>query len=51
MFSENYMYWTDWKTKSVHRANKHDGSNATVLRDKLEGLMSLVAIKVYKPNN
>ncbi|XP_049539126.1 low-density lipoprotein receptor-related protein 1B [Anopheles darlingi] len=29
---DNYVYWTDWRTYSVIRANKWDGSNVTVIQ-------------------
>lgn len=28
---ENYVYWTDWRTNSVMRANKWNGSDVTVI--------------------
>lgn len=29
---ENYIYWTDWRTNSVVRANKWNGSDVFVLQ-------------------
>lgn len=29
---EGHVYWTDWRTNSVIRANKWDGSNVTVIQ-------------------
>ncbi|XP_014344907.1 low-density lipoprotein receptor-related protein 2a [Latimeria chalumnae] len=26
-----HIYWTDWNTKSIYRANKHDGSDQTIM--------------------
>ncbi|KAG7275698.1 hypothetical protein CRUP_011325 [Coryphaenoides rupestris] len=28
---DQHIYWTDWNTRSVYRANKHDGSDQTVM--------------------
>ncbi|XP_011296947.1 low-density lipoprotein receptor-related protein 4 isoform X1 [Fopius arisanus] len=39
------IYWTDWDTKSIHRANKHTGANATVVRAQLGNLMDVRAIR------
>ncbi|KAG8233637.1 hypothetical protein J437_LFUL001048, partial [Ladona fulva] len=29
---ENYVYWTDWRTNSVIRASKWNGSDVTVIQ-------------------
>jgi integrin beta 2 len=29
---EDYIYWTDWDTASIHVADKLTGKNRTVLR-------------------
>lgn len=29
---ENHVYWTDWRTNSVMRANKWNGSEITVMQ-------------------
>lgn len=42
----NHMYWTDWQTESVHRADKINGSDRTTIRDKLDGLMDIRSIQV-----
>ncbi|XP_022905754.2 low-density lipoprotein receptor-related protein 4 [Onthophagus taurus] len=39
-----YVYWTDWKTKSLHRANKTTGRDAVTLCGKLDGLLDVRAI-------
>ncbi|XP_059822369.1 low-density lipoprotein receptor-related protein 2a isoform X1 [Hypanus sabinus] len=28
---EEYLYWTDWNTRSIYRVNKYDGSDQTVM--------------------
>ncbi|XP_077472512.1 low-density lipoprotein receptor-related protein 2a isoform X9 [Stigmatopora argus] len=30
MFGQ-FIYWTDWNTRSIYRANKHDGSDQTAM--------------------
>lgn len=42
----DYIYWTDWRTKSIHRANKMTGLNRIVIQNNMEGLM---AISVVSP--
>ncbi|XP_055493679.1 LOW QUALITY PROTEIN: low-density lipoprotein receptor-related protein 2a [Leucoraja erinacea] len=32
---EEYLYWTDWNTRSIHRVNKYDGSDQTVMLQNL----------------
>lgn len=44
--SGNHVYWTDWETQAVHRANKNSGSNSELVRDKLAGLMDIHAIQI-----
>ena len=29
---DNYVYWTDWRTNSVNRANKWNGTDLTVIQ-------------------
>ncbi|KAB0798924.1 hypothetical protein PPYR_06804 [Photinus pyralis] len=41
----NHMYWTDWKTQGLHRADKITGSDRKVIRDKLEGLMDVRSVQ------
>lgn len=41
-----HMYWTDWKTQSVHRADKRNGSDSQIIRKGLEGLMDIRSVQV-----
>lgn len=41
-----HMYWTDWKSKSLQRADKESGSDKLVIRKHLEGLMDIRAVQV-----
>ena len=41
-----HMYWTDWQTKALHRADKTNGSDNTIIRGKLEGLMDIRSVQV-----
>ncbi|XP_028028555.1 low-density lipoprotein receptor-related protein 4-like [Bombyx mandarina] len=40
-----HIYWTDWKTKALHRADKTNASDPIVIRKNLEGLMDIRAIQ------
>ncbi|XP_047139272.1 low-density lipoprotein receptor-related protein 1 isoform X1 [Hydra vulgaris] len=40
-----YLYWTDWHTKSVKRADKLTGKNVRIFKDKLDA--QPMDIKVY----
>lgn len=42
----NHIYWTDWQTQAVHRADKVNGSDEIIIRDKLEGLMDIRSVQV-----
>lgn len=35
------VFWSDWDTKSIHVANKHNGGNRRVVIDGLKGLMDV----------
>lgn len=41
-----HIYWTDWKTKALHRADKIKGQNQIIIRENLEGLMDIRAVQV-----
>lgn len=41
-----HIYWTDWKTKAVHRVDKSKAKESIVIRSNLEGLMDIRAIQV-----
>ncbi|CAG9854879.1 unnamed protein product [Phyllotreta striolata] len=43
----NYVYWTDWKTQSIERANKFTGQNRTVLTTNMNDLMD---VRVFHRN-
>lgn len=38
---EDYVYWTDWETKSINRAHKTTGANKTLLISTLHRPMDL----------
>ncbi|XP_052737933.1 low-density lipoprotein receptor-related protein 4 isoform X1 [Bicyclus anynana] len=40
-----HIYWTDWKTKALHRADKSTGKDQITIRENLEGLMDIRAIQ------
>jgi sugar lactone lactonase YvrE len=39
-----YVYWTDWQTRSVSRALSTNGSNEEALQDNIQGLMDITAV-------
>ena len=41
-FFQDYIYWADWKTGIIERANKTDGSNRTVIHSKLEFITDIL---------
>lgn len=45
---EQHIYWTDWKTKALHRADKSNGKDQLIIRENLEGLMDIRAVQVNK---
>lgn len=46
---DSYIYWTDWQTRSIHRADKNTGSNVILVRSNLPGLMDIQAIDRAQP--
>nr|CAH7712475.1 unnamed protein product [Callosobruchus chinensis] len=43
---KNHIYWTDWQTRALHRADKFTGSDRVILKDNLEGLMEVRAVQM-----
>nr|CAD7429648.1 unnamed protein product [Timema monikensis] len=41
----SHMYWTDWQTKALHRADKASGNSSTIIRGNLEGLMDIRSVQ------
>lgn len=41
-----HIFWTDWRTKALHRAEKANGKNPIIIREKLDGLMDIRAVQV-----
>ncbi|XP_050296892.1 low-density lipoprotein receptor-related protein 4 [Anthonomus grandis grandis] len=41
----NHIYWTDWRTESLHRAEKETGDDRTIIRGDLPGLMDIRSIQ------
>lgn len=44
-----YIYWTDWQSRSVHRANKNSGGEGITVRANLPGLMDIQAVDRDRP--
>ncbi|XP_029438438.1 low-density lipoprotein receptor-related protein 4 isoform X2 [Rhinatrema bivittatum] len=41
---DSHIYWTDWQTRSIQRADKDTGTNVIVVRSNLPGLMDVQAV-------
>lgn len=37
----SFIYWTDWQTKSVERADKSSGKKRLIIRDDIENAMDI----------
>ncbi|KAH0620749.1 hypothetical protein JD844_021479 [Phrynosoma platyrhinos] len=46
---DSYIYWTDWQTRSIHRADKNTGGNVILVRANLPGLMDIQAVDRGRP--
>ncbi|CAI5763731.1 low-density lipoprotein receptor-related protein 4 isoform X1 [Podarcis lilfordi] len=46
---DSYIYWTDWQTRSIHRADKNTGANVILVRANLPGLMDIQAVDRKHP--
>ena len=44
----NYIYWTDWQTQRIERADKDFGTNVKVIKQFFEGLMDIEVVSPYK---
>ncbi|KAK7175881.1 hypothetical protein R3I93_000216 [Phoxinus phoxinus] len=44
-----HMYWTDWQSRSIHRADKGTGANTITVRSNLPGLMDIQAVDRARP--
>eukprot|EP00079_Xenopus_tropicalis_P012610 XP_002939758.2 PREDICTED: prolow-density lipoprotein receptor-related protein 1 [Xenopus tropicalis] len=45
---EDYIYWTDWETKSINRAHKTTGANKTMLISTLHRPMDIHIYHLYR---
>lgn len=39
---QDYIYWTDWNTESIERANKTTGLNRTRIRSNVDFVMDII---------
>ena len=39
---EDYLYWADWSTNSIERANKTSGENQTRIQGHLESVIDIL---------
>ena len=46
---KNKIFWTDWDTTSIHRADKDTGKNMTIIRSGIGGLMDVRVLHRDRP--
>ncbi|KAG5848887.1 low-density lipoprotein receptor-related protein 4-like isoform X1 [Anguilla anguilla] len=44
-----HIYWTDWQSRSIQRADKNTGANIITVRGNLPGLMDIQAVDRERP--
>lgn len=44
-----HIYWTDWQSRSIQRADKSTGDNIITVRSNLPGLMDIQAMDRDRP--
>uniref|UniRef100_A0AAR2JUY7 Low-density lipoprotein receptor-related protein 4 n=1 Tax=Pygocentrus nattereri TaxID=42514 RepID=A0AAR2JUY7_PYGNA len=44
-----HIYWTDWQSRSIQRADKTTGTNIITIRSNLPGLMDIEAVDRERP--
>ncbi|MEQ2208960.1 Low-density lipoprotein receptor- protein 4 [Xenoophorus captivus] len=45
----SHIYWTDWQSRSIQRADKNNGANTITVRANLPGLMDIQAVDRERP--
>lgn len=45
----SHIYWTDWQSRSIQRADKSTGTNTITVRSNLPGLMDIQAVDMERP--
>ena len=44
----DHIFWTDWQTQRIEKADKHFGNNREVIKQFFEGLMDIEIVSPYK---
>ena len=44
----DHIFWTDWQTQRIEKADKHFGHNREVIKQFFEGLMDIEIVSPYK---
>jgi low density lipoprotein receptor-related protein 5/6 len=39
---QDFIYWADWNSKSIERANKSSGNNRTKIQEKMDFIMDIL---------
>ncbi|XP_034949215.1 LOW QUALITY PROTEIN: low-density lipoprotein receptor-related protein 4 [Chelonus insularis] len=47
----DYIYWSDWMTKSIHQANKNTGKDSKIIVSKLDGIMDIRVVNFHDIDN
>ncbi|KAG1656291.1 Low-density lipoprotein receptor-related protein 4 [Nymphon striatum] len=45
---DSHIYWTDWKTKSIEKADKLKGQNRVIILSDIEGLRQLRMVSAFR---
>ncbi|XP_013065627.2 low-density lipoprotein receptor-related protein 6-like [Biomphalaria glabrata] len=47
---DEFIYWTDWQSRTLERVNRYTGLNRTIIIDQLPDVMGIVAVDIHRPN-
>jgi hypothetical protein len=45
---DNYIFWTDWQTRSIQRVDKATGNNRITIQGNMDGLMDIHVVSPLK---
>ncbi|KAG1706633.1 Low-density lipoprotein receptor-related protein 4 [Nymphon striatum] len=48
---DSHIYWTDWKTKSIEKADKLKGQNRVIILSDIEGLRQLRMVSAFRQSD
>jgi low density lipoprotein receptor-related protein 5/6 len=44
----DYVYWTDWQSQQIERADKHTGKHRETIKQLFVGLMDIEVVSPYR---